>query len=104
MFRALKPLHIRRRNKTLRLIKIPITNRSTPYRPAIIGIIRLEDVLFILVICGDGTADVTDGDGECSLPAWTLDAGIGPLALQGGLDAVVGCDVVVGVAGYVVGV
>lgn len=104
MFRALKPLHIRRRNKRLRLIKVPITNRSAPYRSAIIGIIRLEDVLFISIICGDGTADVTNRDGECSFPAGTVGAGVGPLALEGGLDAVVGCDVVVAVAGYVVGV
>ena len=60
--------------------------------------------MFILVICGNGTADIADGDGEGSFPAGTLGAGVCPLALEGGLDAVVGCDVVVGVAGYVVGV
>lgn len=81
MFRALEPIHIRSVNKRLRLIKIAITNRSAPYRPAVIGIIRLEDVLFVLVVCGDGTADIADGDGECSLPAGTLGAGVGPLAL-----------------------
>ncbi len=104
MFRALKIIHIRSSNKRLRLTKIPITNRSAPYRPAIIGIIRLENILFVLVVCVDGTADITDGDGECSFPAGTLGAGVTPLALQGGLDAVVGCDVVVVVSGYVVGV
>ena len=104
MFRALKPLHVRRRNKRLRLIKIPITNRSAPYRPAIIGIIWLQNILFVLVICGDCTADVTDGDGECSFPTGTLGAGVGPLVLEGGLDAGVGGDVVVVVVGYIVGV
>ena len=104
MFRALKTIHIRSSNKRLRLRKIPITNRSTPYRPAIIRIIRLENILFVLVVCVDGTADITDGDGECSFPAGTLGARVTPLALQRGLDAVVGCDVVVVVSSYIVGV
>ena len=104
MFRAFKPIHIRSSNERLRLIQIPITNRSTPYRPAVIGIIWLENILFVLVVCVDGTADITDGDGKCSFPAGTLGAWITPLALQRGLDAVVGCDVVVVISSYVVGV
>ena len=104
MFRALKPHHIRRRNKTLRLTKIPTTNRSAPYRSAIIGIIRLQYILFVLVICSDGAADVANGDGEGSFPAGALGAGVGPLGLEGGLDAGVGCGGGVVVAGYVVGV
>ena len=81
MFRTFKPIHIRSSNKRLRLIKISVTNRSAPYRPAIIGIIRLEDILFALVVCVDGTADITDGNGECSFPAGTLGARVTPLAL-----------------------
>ena len=104
MFRALKPHHIRRRNKTLRLTQIPTTNWSAPYRPAINRTIRLQYILFILVISGDGAADVADGDGECSFPAGTLGTGVAPLGLQGGLDAGVGCGGGVVVAGYVVGV
>ena len=104
MFRALEIIHVRSSNKRLRLSKIPITDRSTPDRSAVIGIIRLENVFFVLVVCIDGTADITDGDGECSFPAGTLGARVTPLALQGGLDAIVGCDVVVVVSSYVVGV
>ena len=104
MFRALKPHHIRRRNERLRLTKIPITNRSAPYRSAIIRIIRLQYILFALVICIDGTADVADGDCECAFPAGSLGAGIGPLGLEGGSDACVGCGGGIVVAGYVVGV
>ena len=60
--------------------------------------------MFVLVVCVDGTADITDGNGECSFPAGTLGAWVAPLALQRGLDAVVGCDVVVVISSYVVGV
>ena len=104
MFRALKPLHIRRRNKRLRLIQIPTTNRPTPYRPAIITIIRLQNIFFILIIRINGTTNITDRDGESAFPAGPLSAGVSPLVLQSGLHAVVGGDVVVVVAGYVVGV
>ena len=97
MNRALKILHIRRRNKILRLLRTPIADRPTPYRATVMSII-LQDPVFVVIVGVDSLANIADWDRKDTFPGWALRGGVGPLFGDGRLRALVGGLVVVVVA------
>lgn len=102
-FRAVPTRHLRRSNERLRSRQVATADGSTPYRPAVVPIVRLQNVLLIWVVRLYGRADIADWDGEGTFPAWTLGARIRPLAFKGRFHPVVRCSVVVIIVNYFVG-
>ena len=103
LFRAVKTCHLRCSNEGSCNRQVATADGSTPYRPAVVPVVRLQNVLLILVVRLYRRADITDWDGEGTFPAWTLGARIRPLAFsfERRFHPVVRCDVVV-VASYFV--
>lgn len=102
LFGLSKFCHLRCSNEGLRNRQVATADGSTPCRPAVVPVVRLQNVLLILVTRLYRRADITDWDGEGTFPAWTLGTRIRPLAFERRFHPVVRCDVVVVVASYFV--
>jgi hypothetical protein len=103
MLRALEPAHISGIDEVTSLLGITTANSATPNRTAVMAV-RLQDILLVLVIGVDCTADITHRDREDTFPRRTLGAGACPGAgncVRGTISCSFG---VVVVAGDVVGV
>lgn len=82
MLRTLEIRHLRRSDEILRVGQASAANWPTPYRSTIVRAVWLKDILLILIIGTDGAANIADGDGECSFPAWALGSWVSPLSLE----------------------
>lgn len=85
LFRAVKIRHLRCSNEGLRSRQIATANGSTPYRPAVVPVVWLQNVLLILVVRLYSRADIADWDGKGAFPAWTLAPGFAHWPLSANL-------------------
>lgn len=77
MLRTLETTHTGSIDKVLSLLQVTTTDSTTPDRAAIVTI-RLQNVLLVLIIRIDSTANITNRNGKDTLPSCALRAGIRP--------------------------